>query len=116
MQVCNVIVEGAVVLQRVGGTIGIVEEVQGVAAIGFSQKLITGIIISVDNSIDCLGQPLAVRIVGESNLGVSGFCPVQLLACTPLKGPPGTIIVAGGVADDALGSVLESENSRTSLS
>ena len=99
MQVCNVIVESAVVLEGIGTAICIVEEVQGVAAVGFPEKLITGIVISVDNSINGFRQSLTIGIVGEFNLGVSGGCLVQLLPRAPGEGPPGAVIVAGGIAD-----------------
>ena len=59
LEIGDVIVQGAVVLDGIGGTHSIVEEVQGVAAIGFPQQLITGIVISMSNSVGLLGQPLS---------------------------------------------------------
>ena len=60
----------------------------------------------MNNSINGFRQSLTIGIVGEFNLGVSGFCPVQLLPRTPGEGPPGAVIVAGGIADGIVGNGL----------
>ena len=59
LQVGDIVVNRAIVLQRVRSAVGIIEEVQGIAAIGFPQQLITGIVISMSNSVGLLGQPLS---------------------------------------------------------
>ena len=52
LKVGDVVVENTIVLQRIGIAVGIVEEVQGVAAKAFPQQFTTGIIVSVLGAID----------------------------------------------------------------
>ena len=52
LKVGDVIVERAIVLQCIGVSARIVEEVQGVAAKAFPQQFTTGIIVSVLGAID----------------------------------------------------------------
>ncbi|MEE1327184.1 MAG: hypothetical protein UHS47_01410 [Oscillospiraceae bacterium] len=52
LKVGDVIVERAIVLQRIGNSVGIVEEVQRIAAEAFPQQSATGILRSVFNAID----------------------------------------------------------------
>ena len=68
LQIGDVVVEGSVVLQRIGSAVGIVEEVQGVAAVGLSQKFATGIVIGMLDPVHGFGGSDAVSIVGKAQI------------------------------------------------
>ena len=75
LKIGDVVVENTIVLQRIGIAIGIVEEVQGVAAKAFPQQFTTGIIIGVLNSVDRFAGSQTVRVIGVADgIGaVAGF-------------------------------------------
>ena len=68
LQIGDVVVEGSVVLQRIGSAVGIVEEVQGVAAVGFPEQFAAGIVIGMLDPVHGFGGADAVSIVGKTQV------------------------------------------------
>ena len=98
LEVGHIVVGSAVILQGVGMTAFVVEEVQGVGAVGLPHQLATGIEIVVGDAADFLGQTQTVRIVGEGELLATAVGGYQSPALLPVKAPIGTIIVLQRIA------------------
>ena len=67
LKIGDVVVENTIVLQRIGIAIGIVEEVQRIAAKSFPQQSATGIIVSVLNTVDRFAGSQTVGIIGVAD-------------------------------------------------
>ena len=89
-------------LEGKGSTVIVVEEVQSVAAISFPQQLAAGIDVIVSSCANSFLGTQATEIVGVGNGGAACGCSCQLPAILPGEGPPGTVIVAGGIAGSSL--------------
>ena len=98
LKIGDVVVENTIALQRIGIAIGIVEEVQGVTAKGFSQQFTTGIIIGVLYTVDRFRstEPIRIICVADGIGAIAGVCKPSALR--PCERPTVTVIVAGGVA------------------
>ena len=90
-------------LQSIGHTVGIIEEVQGIAAIGLPHQFAAGIEILVRDIANGLAVTKTGQIIGVVNGGTAGYCPGQASAVVPGEGPAGAVIVAGGVAGCVVG-------------
>ena len=115
LKIGDVVVENTIVLQRIGIAVGIVEEVQGVAAKAFPQQFTTGIIVGVLNTVDCLTGSQTVGIIGvaDSIGAVAGICEPSALR--PCERPTVTVIVAGGIAHGIVGDTLAINRSQQVL-
>ena len=100
LQVGDVVIGGAVVLYRIGNAAGIVEEIEGVAAVGLPQQLAAGVVISVDNTVDGFRGADTVVVVSIGDVGVTAACADQVPAFRPGECPAGAVKVADGVAAD----------------
>ena len=93
-------------VQRIGMSVGIIEEVQRITAVSLSQKLASGIVIGMLSAVDCLGGTDSICIISVAD-GVSasaGSC--ESAALLPSEGPPGAIVVARRVADGIVSDAL----------
>ena len=123
LKVGDVIVEGTVVLQRIGCSAGIIEEIEGVIPVNLPKQLTARIVISMGDSIDCFCQSLAVRIIGEGQIPGAVGGRIQLLARGPGEIPSCAVVIAGGIVSSlyfiptptAREKALESKDSRASL-
>ena len=98
LKVGDVVVENTIVLQCIGIAIGIIEEVQGVAAKAFPQQFTTGIIIGVLNSVDRFAGSQTVRVIGVAD-GIGSIAGGgQSAPLCPCECPTVTVVVAGGIA------------------
>ena len=84
LKIGDVVVENTIVLQRIGIAIGIVEEVQGVTAKGFSQQSATGIVVGVFNTVDCFGSANAILFQKPCN----HFSIMFTFVCIKIKNMP----------------------------
>ena len=98
LKVGDVVVENTIVLQRIGIAIGIIEEVQGVAAKAFPQQFTTGIIVGVLNTVDRFRSTEPIRIIGIAD-GIGAIAGGgQSAPLCPCECPTVTVVVAGGIA------------------
>ena len=106
LEVGDVVVHGAVVLQGEGRSAGIVEEVQGVGAVGFPEQLAAGVVVGVGRAVDSLrGADTVVVIgIGDGMASTDGFG--QIPAFRPGEFPLGAVVVAGGIAAAVVGNGL----------
>ena len=103
LKIGDVIVENTIIFQCIGIAIGIIEEVQGVAAKAFPQQFTTGIIIGVLNSVDRFAGSQTVRVIGVAD-GIGSIAGGgQSATLCPCERPTVTVIVAGGVAHGIAG-------------
>ena len=99
LEVGNVVVQGVVVLQCVGISAGIVEEVQGVTAAGLAQELAAGVVVAVGGAVvDGFAQPQSAGIVGEVEACGSTACGNQSPSLCPVHIPLCAVVVCGGIA------------------
>ena len=99
MQIGDVVIQCAIVLQRVGRAICIIEEVQGIAAVGFPEQLAAGIEVCVLDPVHSFGGADSVSIVGKTQILRAAGGGFQPFALAPGEGPAGTVVVAEGVTD-----------------
>lgn len=86
-------------LQRVGISGCIVEEVQCGGAVGLTQQLTAHVVVGMLRTIDGFARPQAIAIVGIADgIGAVASC-CQILSLCPGEGPAGADKVAEGVAD-----------------
>ena len=97
LEVRNVIVQGAVILNRIGRTHGIVEEIQSVAAPGLPHQLAAGIIVFMLGGAYLLTQPQAFGIIGVGNALATAGSGHQSPALCPAKCPGGSVVVTSGI-------------------
>ena len=98
MQIGDIIIGGIVIPQRIGSTVGIVEEVKSVATTGLPQQLAAGIVIGMDGAVYILACAQAVVVVGVIDLraALGGFGKIP--AFLPFHCPAGAIVIADGIA------------------
>lgn len=94
LEVGDIVVDGAVVLQGIGGSISIVEEIQGVGAVGFPHQPATGVQIVVGNAVYGFTGAQPFQVVGVGHCGSGGYRLGQSSAVVPREGPPSTVVVA----------------------
>ena len=104
LEVGDVVVEGAVVLQGVGIAAGIVEEVQGVSAAGLAHQLAACVGVAVGGTAYLLGQPQAIGIVGEAEALAVAVGRHQPPALGPGHGPILAVVIGGGIAGSVIGN------------
>ena len=106
LEVSDVVIHRAIMLQSKGGAAGIVEEVQGVGAVGFPQQLAAGVVVGVGRAVYSLrcADTVVVIGIGDGMASTDGFD--QIPALGPLKGPTGAVVVAGGIAAAVVGNGL----------
>ena len=98
LKVGDVIVERAIVLQCIGVSARIVEEVRGVTAEAFPQQFTTGIIVGMLGAIYGLSgsQTIGIVSVADGIGAVAGICePSALRLC---ECPAVTVVITGGGA------------------
>ena len=98
LEVQDVVVGSAVVLQDRGIAVGVVEEVQDVVAVGFPQEGIAGVIVGVGYAVCGFGGADAISSIVVADIGGSVGCRLQPSAVAPGEGPAISVVVAGGVA------------------
>ena len=94
LQVGDVIVGGAIILQRIRVTVGIIREIQEVAAVAFPQQLAAGIEIIVGSAAaDGFLGAQAVGVVLKGKRSACAACGGKLAAIFPGKGIAGAVVV-----------------------
>ena len=107
MQVGDVIVDLAVVLQRIRVSVGIIGEIQEVTAIAFPQQLATGIEIIVGALAgDGFLGAQAVGIVFKGNRAACTACSSKISAILPGEVPVRAVVVTQRVAGCVIGDAL----------
>ena len=106
LQVGDVVVHRAVVLHGVGGSIGIVEEVNGIGAPGHAHQLATGIVVTVGGAVDNLAGSQAAGIIGEAQAVAACGGSCQAPTVSPGEVPANAVVVAGGIANGVVGNGL----------
>ena len=103
------------VLYGICVAVGIVEEVQRIAAKSFPQQSATGIIVSVLNSVDHLTGSQTVGIIGIADgiRSIAGICEPSALR--PCECPPCAVVVAGGIAHGIVSDALTVNRSQQVL-
>ena len=91
MEVCNVVVDRAVVLQRIGLSAGGVEEIQRGIAIGFSQEFTTGVHIGVLDSVNGFAGTDTVGVVGVAYVRRAIRSGSKLSAIFPSERPASAV-------------------------
>ena len=113
LEVGDVVVHRAVVLHGIGCTIGIVEEVNGIAAPGHAHQLTAGVVVAVGGAVHGLADPQTAGIIGKAQaIGPIGGRR-QTPAVLPRHCPPVAVIVAGRIANGIVGdgfSVIGGQN------
>ena len=103
-EVGHVVVHRAVVLHGVGGSIGIVEEVNGIGAPGHAHQLATGIVVTVGGAVDNLAGSQAAGIIGEAQAVAACGGSCQAPTVSPGEVPAIAVIVTGGVVNGIIGN------------
>ena len=97
LEVRDVIVQGAIILDGIGRAHGIVEEIQSIAAPGLPHQLAAGIIVFVLSGSYLLAQPQALGIIGVRNTLAAAGSGGQSPSFCPAKCPGGSVVVTSGI-------------------
>ena len=93
-------------IQGVSMTVGIIEKVQGVAAVGFSEELAARVVVGMLRTVDGLGSAKSIGVIGIADAVGAVGCACQPASLLPCEGPAGAVVVAGGVTDGIVGNAL----------
>ena len=88
----------SLVSQGEGAAAGVVGEVQNHVSVGFPEQFSTGVVVSMFHAIDRLALTQSVQVIGIGNTGVRAGGGGEAPAVRPGEVPPGSIIIADGVA------------------
>ena len=102
LEVGNVIIYSTVMLQRIRSSGCVIEEVQSVIALGFPQQLAACVQVVMHNLVHGFASAQPIEIIGEINCSGIGFRTGQASAVRPGHGPPGAVVIAGGVANSMI--------------
>ena len=106
LEVENVVINCAVVFQGKGPSVGIVDEVQNRAGVILSHQPTAVEDVVIPGAVDSLARTRAV-FVGREGDGVGAVRRGQQpLVLTPGEGPPGAVVVAGGIPGGIVGDGL----------
>ena len=101
LSVGDVVVDITVLQQHEGCTVLVIEEVQNIVTVSLSDQLAAGVVIGVYYTVDGLGSPQAVGIVGKAQvltaLGSSCHFPALLPGEVP------AVVVTCGIANGVVG-------------
>ena len=100
----NVEYHPVVIPHGTGLAVLVIVEGHNDVAIGFPEKFAVGIIVGMDDTVHHLGGAKTVGTVGIADIGGSIGSRCQLPPMLPGEGPPGAVIVAGGIADGIVGN------------
>ena len=106
LEVGDVVVGRAVVIQGVWRAVVVIEEVQNDTSIGLPQQLATGVVVIVYDVIDLLAGTQSVRVIGVGVGNAILLRTGEVSTLLPLEIPPGTVVIAGGVAGTVIGDGL----------
>ena len=99
MQVGDVIVGGAIILQRIRVTVGIIREIQDITAVGFPQQLAAGIEIIVGSAAaDGFLGAQAVGVILEGKRSAYAACGGKIAAILPGEVPARAVVVTQRIA------------------
>ena len=91
----------------VGPAVYVIDEIQRGIAVGLSQQLTACVDVVVDFAADGLCAPGTVLEVVSEGKGLSTTgCGSQISSVAPTEGPPGAVIIAGGIAGIVVGDTL----------
>ena len=90
----NIDVVCTVVLEGIGQTAVIVDDIQDIAAPGLTNDLTIQSQVVVSHTVNSLAVTDASHIVGVLDLVVIGLCIDELAALCPVKVPTGAVVVA----------------------
>ena len=106
LQVQDIVVICAVVVQRKGFAVGIVEEVQVIVTVEFPHQL--AVVVDINGSgaaVYCFCCTQAIFRVVEGNINAIIVGSVQSAKLAPNKVPAGAVVVAGGISGIVIGIV-----------
>ena len=112
LQVGHEIVHRAVVLHGVGSAVIGIEEVQNISGLigtvvpNLPQQLAAGIGIDAGNSTNRLAGTHTAEVVDIADIGGAVGGGGQGSAVAPAHGPPGAVVIAGGIAGAIVGDGL----------
>ena len=115
LEVGDIIVHCAIVLHGIGRTIGIIEEVNGIAAPGHAHQLTAGVVVAVGGAVHGLAGSQSAGIIGEAQAVGSVGSRRQTSTVDPGKVPASAIEVAGGVANGIIGNAIAVKGSKQIL-
>ena len=104
MEIGDVIVSGAIVLQRIRMTTGTIEEIQNIIAIGFPYELTAGVEVVMGHAIDNLARSQTTGIVCVGNVRGAIVRRSEAPSILPSECPTGAVVVAQGVAAGIVGN------------
>ena len=93
-------------LQGIGISACIIEEVQGIAAVGLPEKLTTCVVIGVLRAIDSLAGPQTIHIIDVADGVGAVYCCGKIPAMFPGEGPVCAVVVAGGITCCIVGNSM----------
>ena len=104
LQVQNVVEFGSVVGHRIGLPVLVIGKVHDcVGTHRHPYQLVTHIVIGVLHTVHSFARPQSVCTISIADIVGAVGCAGQFSSMLPAKGPPGAVVVAGGVAVGVLG-------------